>query len=314
MATNHESTQPVCQNCQTSTTPLWRRDEMGSVLCNACGLFLKLHGRARPISLKTDVIKSRNRVKTVRPDMQMKKKQNLPASAMDPNGLGMHVQDAATAAALAAVRRTSQHKVNGHDESPLSRTGTPSMYDPSLMYTNGVDGHHYQSPALPQYPMPDGTSNGHDPAANGEAHPDITETREQLVAANSSLKTRVSELEVINELYRGRLTQLETDSQNADNFRHQAEEALKAEAHERQIREDIQRKQEDTQRQLEDSHRRENSLKRRLDDIEQELKDADDKIKQLEETESDRPAKKPRIEEEPKKEESEAAPTPQSPS
>jgi hypothetical protein len=55
--------QPVCQNCQTSTTPLWRRDEQGSVLCNACGLFLKLHGRARPISLKTDVIKSRNRVK-----------------------------------------------------------------------------------------------------------------------------------------------------------------------------------------------------------------------------------------------------------
>lgn len=55
------SASPVCKNCLTSTTPLWRRDEHGAVLCNACGLFLKLHGKPRPISLKTDVIKSRNR-------------------------------------------------------------------------------------------------------------------------------------------------------------------------------------------------------------------------------------------------------------
>src|SRR5947199_30171 len=56
---------PVCQNCGTSTTPLWRRNELGATLCNACGLFLKLHGRARPLNLKTDTIKSRNRVKSV---------------------------------------------------------------------------------------------------------------------------------------------------------------------------------------------------------------------------------------------------------
>ncbi|RPB28937.1 glucocorticoid receptor-like (DNA-binding domain) [Terfezia boudieri ATCC MYA-4762] len=62
-AISNMSLQPICQNCTTSTTPLWRRDEAGSVLCNACGLFLKLHSRPRPISLKTDVIKSRNRVK-----------------------------------------------------------------------------------------------------------------------------------------------------------------------------------------------------------------------------------------------------------
>lgn len=60
-------TSPVCRNCKTQTTPLWRRDETGQVLCNACGLFLKLHGRPRPISLKTDTIKSRNRIKQANP-------------------------------------------------------------------------------------------------------------------------------------------------------------------------------------------------------------------------------------------------------
>lgn len=51
----------TCTNCFTQTTPLWRRNPEGQPLCNACGLFLKLHGVVRPLSLKTDVIKKRNR-------------------------------------------------------------------------------------------------------------------------------------------------------------------------------------------------------------------------------------------------------------
>lgn len=49
-----------CHNCHTLKTPLWRKDPQGNTLCNACGLFLKLHGTTRPLSLKTDVIKKRS--------------------------------------------------------------------------------------------------------------------------------------------------------------------------------------------------------------------------------------------------------------
>lgn len=51
----------MCTNCQTMNTPLWRRDPEGQPLCNACGLYYKLHGILRPLELKTDVIKKRNR-------------------------------------------------------------------------------------------------------------------------------------------------------------------------------------------------------------------------------------------------------------
>jgi len=51
----------TCVNCKTHNTPLWRRGHRGDYLCNACGLYWKIHSTHRPLSLKTDVIKPRNR-------------------------------------------------------------------------------------------------------------------------------------------------------------------------------------------------------------------------------------------------------------
>ncbi|KAJ1986273.1 Sodium- and chloride-dependent GABA transporter 1 [Coemansia umbellata] len=63
----------MCSNCSTTTTPLWRRDPEGKPLCNACGLFYKLHGVTRPLSLKTNTIKKRNRTGPKKPNEVEKK-------------------------------------------------------------------------------------------------------------------------------------------------------------------------------------------------------------------------------------------------
>ncbi|PNY27656.1 GATA type zinc finger protein asd-4 [Tolypocladium capitatum] len=274
MATN-TSSQPTCQNCTTSTTPLWRRDEFGSVLCNACGLFLKLHGRPRPISLKTDVIKSRNRVKAMRPDLAPKKKK-------------------AAAAAAAQAIRTAQRSANGNNEgsdSPISRTGTPSMYN------QGIPSFMVDDPYQTSFNGGAGVDGSTGSPMNGDRGLDSPQTHEQIMAHNSSLKTRVSELEVINELFRGRLSQLEQQEAAA----RRGQEVAGVE--QTQLRSQLEAAQESEaqlRNQLEDSHRRENNLKRRLDELELEIKEAKEAV------ESDRPSKKPRMDQD---EDSAATPT-----
>ncbi|KAK9879694.1 hypothetical protein WA026_006754 [Henosepilachna vigintioctopunctata] len=51
----------TCTNCRTSTTSLWRRNTLGEPVCNACGLYFKLHGIDRPLAMKKDSIQTRKR-------------------------------------------------------------------------------------------------------------------------------------------------------------------------------------------------------------------------------------------------------------
>ncbi|KAF8987815.1 putative electron transfer flavoprotein subunit [Haplosporangium bisporale] len=65
----------ICANCRTTTTPLWRRDSSGNTICNACGLYFKLHNVHRPVTMKRAVIKRRKRVNllTTSPPLQTAK-------------------------------------------------------------------------------------------------------------------------------------------------------------------------------------------------------------------------------------------------
>ncbi|XP_046988512.1 transcription factor GATA-5-like [Schistocerca americana] len=70
-----------CANCNTTTTTLWRRNNNGEPVCNACGLYFKLHNVNRPLSMKKDGIQTR------------KRKPKTPATSRDsPPTRGGHVE------------------------------------------------------------------------------------------------------------------------------------------------------------------------------------------------------------------------------
>lgn len=193
----------------------------------------------------------------------------LSQMVFDSNGLDQARSQAGTPPpGMMGNRRTSGKSANGHSEgshSPISRTATPSMFPNHMTaFGNGHpldDPYNHHSPSLPplhlRAPSPSGRSAS--PLNGAHNSLDIPQTYEQLIAQNSSLKTRVSELEVINELFRGRVAQLEQDENNArrgEEMRRESEQ--------------------DLMRRLEESQRRENQLKHRLDDVERELSEARD--------------------------------------
>ena len=194
------------------------------------------------------------------------------------------------------ARRPSQRSANGNGDdtnSPISRTGTPNMYAAAAhpLYQNMTNlDDQFQAQQLASFGVT-GTSPGRATSPLNGERLDIPPTHEQLIAANASLKTRVSELEVIQELYRGRIQQLEQE----ETMRQQGSDAAKADEH-LQLREQVVALTETTdqlQKDLQESHHRENMLKRRLDELTVELKEA----KESAESQEKREHKKPRLDE-----------------
>ncbi|KAL3955042.1 hypothetical protein ACCO45_010605 [Purpureocillium lilacinum] len=99
----------TCTNCFTQTTPLWRRNPEGQPLCNACGLFLKLHGVVRPLSLKTDVIKKRNRGSGGNSSIGSGSRSRKSANASSSAAASRKSSTLSMSTTAAAAKNTSQH-------------------------------------------------------------------------------------------------------------------------------------------------------------------------------------------------------------
>jgi transcription elongation factor Elf1 len=63
LASEIDPSSPHCANCCTTKTTAWRRDQEGKLVCNACGLYFRLHKTNRPVHMRKDVIQQRFRRK-----------------------------------------------------------------------------------------------------------------------------------------------------------------------------------------------------------------------------------------------------------
>lgn len=186
-------------------------------------------------------------------------------SLFEGNGIAPSRSEAGTPPpSLLNNRRASRKTSSGGSErsySPVSRTDTPTTHHPSNIAPQHLfDGvslseHTYQhSPSMPtlnlRAPSPCSTSSAND------RHLEPPLTYDGLLQSNTTLKTRVSELEVINDLFRGRVDELE---QNDANARRTAAMQQGSENHFRQL--------------FEQSQARENELKRQVEELEREVVD-----------------------------------------
>ncbi|XP_011634536.1 transcription factor gaf1 [Pogonomyrmex barbatus] len=116
-----------CTNCGTMTTTIWRRNMKGEMVCNACGLYYKLHGVNRPVTMRRDTIHTRRRrPKGEKPTRHRKKGDTVLASQSTREQM-----DAESADMLEALRRqihpqlmmaalTPTHIPSGHPPPPAT--------------------------------------------------------------------------------------------------------------------------------------------------------------------------------------------------
>ncbi|XP_061900489.1 transcription factor GATA-4 [Entelurus aequoreus] len=151
-----------CTNCHTTTTTLWRRNSEGEPVCNACGLYMKLHGVARPLAMKKEGIQTRKR----KPKNLSKTQTGGPGSEGTP-------MTPTSSTHRASITSSSSSSASSMSEEARQIKTEP---DTSRLYTH--NGMHTQISALPAYMAAQGgalplkmSPGGHGGSSGSKAEP-----------------------------------------------------------------------------------------------------------------------------------------------
>lgn len=143
-----------CTNCGTMTTTIWRRNPLGEMVCNACGLYYKLHGVNRPVTMRRDTIHTRRRRPKGEKSPRHRNKNKQPPVSTSGNGVtsanaqsGNNVTPRSSAVEdhdemLAALRRqiqphlmlaALQHKNNNSSAAQRYQLNLPTLSQPNVV-------------------------------------------------------------------------------------------------------------------------------------------------------------------------------------
>ncbi|XP_022820499.1 transcription factor GATA-4-like isoform X3 [Spodoptera litura] len=122
-----------CTNCQTTTTSLWRRNSLGETVCNACGLYYKLHNINRPLAMKKDSIQTRKR----KPKNSIKAERSIKAAVQRTVTSGVKIENLLESGAGAgsggarsplALNYYVQHALKVEEPPPAHAHGAPPQH------------------------------------------------------------------------------------------------------------------------------------------------------------------------------------------